>query len=258
MMDWLLEILACPRHRTALSASGDGGLTCSNGCHFPIVDEVPVMLLEEAQQTMDLAHVSMRKAKEATMDGRLYVESLGLSDAEKRGILDFASGQPQAIDPVVSFLVSATNGIAYKHQIGRLKDYPIPMLRIPRTVGKVFLDIGCNWGRWCVAAARNGYKVVGIDPSLGAIMAAKRVAKQLGIQAAFIVGDARFLPLRSSVVDYVFSYSVLQHLSRENVAVVVSEIARVLRVDGTCRVQMPTKFGVRCVYHQLRRRFRDG
>ena len=111
MMDWLLEILACPRHRTALSAAGDGGLTCSNGCHFPIVDEVPVILLEEAQQTMDLAHVSMRKAREATTDGRLYVESLGLSDAEKRGILDLASGQPQAIDPVVSFLVSATNGI---------------------------------------------------------------------------------------------------------------------------------------------------
>ena len=37
------------------------------------------------------------------------------------------------------------------------------------------LDIGCSWGRWSLAAARKGYSVVGIDPSLGAVMAARRI-----------------------------------------------------------------------------------
>ena len=32
---------------------------------------------------------------------------------------------------------------------------------------------------------------------------------------AFVVGDARFLPFRSGSFDYVWSYSVLQHFSRE-------------------------------------------
>jgi thiamine-phosphate diphosphorylase len=47
------------------------------------------------------------------------------------------------------------------------------------------------------------------------------------------------------------------HLGRDDVARVVSEISRVLKKGGTCCVQMPTRFGVRCICHQLRRRFRD-
>lgn len=257
MKSWILDILACPRHYTVLSSHGNT-LTCANGCHFPVVNGVPVLLLEEAHQTMDLAHASLRQAREPSMDGGLYVESLGLSDSEKQGILDLASKHSSAVDPVVSFLISATNGIAYKDLIGRLTDYPIPELRIPNARGQMFLDIGCNWGRWCVAASRKGYRVVGIDPSLGAVMAAKRVAQNLGIEVAYVVGDARFLPFKPSTFDYVFSYSVLQHLSREDVATTLSESARVLRDQGSCRIQMPTKFGLRCIYHQFRRRFRDG
>ena len=42
-----------------------------------------------------------------------------------------------------------------------------------RTGGTRLLDIGCSWGRWSLAAAARGYDAVGIDPSLGAIMAAR-------------------------------------------------------------------------------------
>lgn len=216
------------------------------------------MLLGEAHQTMDLARTSLRQSREPNTDGGLYVESLGLTAEEKQGILHLASIKEAGIDPVVSFLVGATSGIAYKHLIGRLNEYPIPNLLAPPSEGQIFLDIGCSWGRWCVAAARKGYKVVGIDPSLGAIMAARRVALQLGIEAEFLVGDARFLPFKRSTVDCVFSYSVLQHLSRGDVVLVVSEISRVLKEGAACYVQMPAKFGLRCIYHQLRRGFKDG
>jgi SAM-dependent methyltransferase/uncharacterized protein YbaR (Trm112 family) len=255
---WLLDIMACPRHHTPLS-SERGALTCPAGCRFPVVDGVPVMLLEEVQQTMeDVAGTSLRQARESNTDGGLYVDSLGLTDEEKRGILHLASTGHTGIDPVVSFLVGATNGIAYRSQIGHLDEYPIPDLRLPRGDGQVVLDIGCNWGRWCVAASRKGYTVVGIDPSLGAVMAARRVARQCGVEATFIVGDARFLPLRPAAIDQVFSYSVLQHLAREDVAVIAAGIGRVLKDGGRCCVQMPTKVGLRCIYHQWRRRFRDG
>lgn len=257
MDTWLIENLACPRHHQGLSLHGDA-LACPNGCHYPVIAGVPVMLLDDVDQTMELVHASMRQSNQQPNMNDLFLESLGISDEEKRGILHLAAAKTTNIDPVVSFLVGATNGIAYKHLIGKLAEYPIPTLRLPTAKGQVFLDLGCNWGRWCIAAARTGYKVVGIDPSLGAIMAARRVARQLGVKATFVVGDARFLPLKTSVIDCVFSYSVLQHFSREDVARTVGEVARVLKAQGASFIQMPTILGLRCLYHQARRRFRDG
>jgi hypothetical protein len=51
---------------------------------------------------------------------------------------------------------------------------------------------------------------------------------------------------------------VLQHLSRDDVRVAVAGIGRTLASGGTSFVQMPTIFGVRCLYHQARRRFAEG
>ena len=89
-------------------------------------------------------------------------------------------------------------------------------------------------------------------------MAAKRTARQLGVEAAYLVGDARFLPFKDSAIDRVFSYSVLQHFSRDDVALVISEVGRVLKDKGVAFIQMPTKCGLRCLYHQARRGFREG
>ena len=89
-------------------------------------------------------------------------------------------------------------------------------------------------------------------------MAARRVAKACGVEARFVVGDARFLPFRPAALDRVFSYSVIQHFSRDDAARTAREIGRVLSDDGSAFIQMPTTNGVRCLYHQFRRGFRDG
>jgi SAM-dependent methyltransferase len=96
-----------------------------------------------------------------------------------------------------------------------------------------------------------------MDPSLGAVLAARRVAASLGLAARFVVGDARFLPFHGRSFDRVFSYSVLQHLSRDHVRLAVDDMARVTAPAGSVLVQMPTRFGIRCLYHQARRRFRE-
>jgi hypothetical protein len=56
----------------------------------------------------------------------------------------------------------------------------------------------------------------------------------------------------------VYSYSVLQHLSRADAEAAVAEMGRVLVDGGTAKVQMPTTLGVRCLFHQVKRGFRDG
>lgn len=257
MDEWLLKNLACPRHRVSLKLESRT-LTCIHGCSFPVIDDIPIMLLADENQTIDLARATMNAESKAGAKNDLYLESLGVSAAEREGILELVRQRNSDIDPVVSYLVGATNGIAYKSLIGTVQRYPIPELRLPESQGERFLDIGCSWGRWSLAAARMGYQPVGIDPSIGAVMAARRVAKQLGLKASFIVGDARFLPIRSESIDQVFSYSVIQHFSRPDAAAAVKEIGRVLNDTGRSLVQMPTKYGLRCLYHQARRGFSDG
>ena len=257
---WYVENLACPRDHGPLAFDG-AALQCTAGHRYPVIDGLPVMLLDDVSQTMPLALASMSRARGEAGDGRvpgMYLESLGISDEEKAGIVDRVRAGTAAVDPVVSFLVGATSGYMYAHQIGKLTVYPIPSLRLPPGGGRSLLDIGCNWGRWSIAAARAGYAVVGIDPSLGAVMAARRVARSMGLPIRHVVGDARFLPFRPGGFDQAFSYSVVQHLSRADAGTVVAEIARVLRPGGESLIQMPAIFGIRCLYHLARRGFRDG
>ncbi|HJU44950.1 MAG TPA: methyltransferase domain-containing protein [Vicinamibacterales bacterium] len=256
---WLRDRLACPRDHQRL-VEREGALTCAGGHRYPVVDGVPVLLLDDVPQTLGTARASLDLAIRGAADGRaanLYLESVEISDEEKRGVLELASQQP-AIDPVVSYLVAATNGLMYRHLRGRLSSYPIPEIDLPEGNGRALLDVGCSWGRWTIAAARRGYRAVGIDPSLGAVMAARRVARDLNVPSIFVVGDARYLPFAGASFDTIFSYSVLQHFSRQDAARAAGDIGRVLTANGVAKVQMPTRFGVRCLYHQARRGFSDG
>lgn len=254
----LLEILACPRDGAPLVRDG-AELVCAQGHRYPIIDGIPVLLDDELPSTLWVADAS-RRAAAAAVDGDVpdpyFLETLGITTEECAALRAQMASPDSSIDPVVSFMVGATNGIAYQHLRGRLDHYPIPELRLPPGRGRYLLDVGCNWGRWTLAAARLGYSAVGVDPSLGAVLAGRRVARQLGVDAAFVVGDARRLPFRKASFEHVFSYSVLQHLSRADCSLALDEIARVLVAHGESLIQMPNRAGLRCLYHQLRRGFR--
>ncbi len=256
---WLLEHLVCPADHGAVRLAGDC-LECASGHRFPLIDGVPVMLLDAVPTTMAGTEQSLRRARGESVDARapdLHLESLGISEDEKRGVIEL-SRRGGAIDPVVAYLVAATNGLMYRHLIGALDRYPIPEIALPMSPGAALLDVGCSWGRWSLAAQAKGYVVVGIDPSLGAVMAARRVAHQLGARNRYVVGDARCLPFAPHLFDVAYSYSVLQHLSKADAGKAVSEMGRVLKPGGMAKVQMPTRSGVRCLYHQARRGFREG
>ena len=257
-------LLCCPKDFSALALRTDGNLSCKNGHIYPVIDGVPVLLRDDIEQTMSLARASMARARNCrgSIDQRnpeLYLESLGVSELEKQMAVELARTRGGMVDPVVSVLIAATNGTSYKHLIGRgLSDYPIPEIRLRETSTKVMLDVGCSWGRWSIAAARKGYRVVGIDPSLSAVIAAKRVAKQLGLAIEYICADARHLPFNSNAFDIVFSYSVVQHFSKSDAGRTFAEIGRVLKPTGSCLIQMPNRRGLRNLVHLLRRRFAQG
>jgi 2-polyprenyl-3-methyl-5-hydroxy-6-metoxy-1,4-benzoquinol methylase/uncharacterized protein YbaR (Trm112 family) len=254
--------LFCPTDHTPLSLRSDGVLSCENGHSYPVIDGVPVVLRDDIEQTMNLARASMARARNepGSIDARnpdLYLESLGCSETEKDLAAELARTR-QKVDPVVSVVIAATNGIAYKYLVGCLSDYPIPDIRLPESRDKRMLDIGCNWGRWSISASRKGYRVAGIDPSLSAIMAAKRVAQQFNLAIDYICADARYLPFRDNSFDTVFSYSVIQHFSKADASRAFTEIGRVLNPLGYCLIQMPNYRGARNLLHLIRRNFAEG
>lgn len=234
---WFIENLVCPVDKHPLSAP-QPEFVCSSGHRYPVLDGIPVMLPCDVPVTHGAARDTLTAARAGDRD---FVDPV-LKGGE--------------VDPFVQDAVAATCGYMYKRLRGRLRDYPIPDFRFSRREIGMFLELGCNWGRWSMAAARTGYDVVGIDPSLHAIRAARRVARQLGLPARFVVGDARYLPFRADMFRIVFSYSVLQHFAKEDVLLALAETRRVLSRGGTSVIQMANIWGLRSLYHQLRRGFR--
>jgi SAM-dependent methyltransferase/uncharacterized protein YbaR (Trm112 family) len=250
----VLSLLECPRDHLELRAE-NSHLCCARGHMYPVVGGVPVLLLAEKEQTIELAAASL-KAAENEVGSPLYVDTLGLSEEEKRGIERdwIARGK---IDPAIAYLLGATSGLGYENLIGRLESYPIPDIPVGNGNGELLLDVGSNWGRWSVSAARKGWRVVGIDPSLGAILAAQRAFSGMKLDIAFVCGDARFLPFKAESFHCTFSYSVLQHFSEIDAELAITELGRVLRRGGFAKIQMAHKGGLRSTYHRTRRGYVD-
>lgn len=246
MNEWLRGHLVCPRDKQELRFGG-GEMSCASGHAYPVVDDIPIMLVDDAESTHGYIEETLRTAKS---------NEIAVSPDDHSG--NSAENNCFVVDEFVQKEVPYTSGNLYFSLQNRLTRYPIPELRLPPGSGERMLDIGCNWGRWSIGAAQKGYQPIGLDPSLEAVRAARRVSKQLGVDANFVVGDARFLPFASGAFDVVFSYGVFQHLSKENVRMSLDEAARVLKSNGRTLFQMPNKYGLRQYQQHRRRGFSEG
>jgi 2-polyprenyl-6-hydroxyphenyl methylase/3-demethylubiquinone-9 3-methyltransferase len=81
-----------------------------------------------------------------------------------------------------------------------------------------------------VALAERGAKVTGVEPSDGAIAAARRHAEENNLEINYQVSGGESLPFAASVFDVVVCVDVLEHV--EDLQRVLSEVRRVLRPDG--------------------------
>lgn len=234
--------LVCPVHRHSLSRAASG-LSCPSGCYYPIVEGIPFLLPQGIRQThAGISRKSFALLQQTQSAGR------GPEIEENR----------RSVDAAVQQLVAATNSILYIPLMGKLQNYPIPVFPMqPLRPGGLLLDIGCGWGRWCFAAVRAGFSPVGIDPSLESVLAAKRVARDLKIPALFVVGDSRYLPFAEATFDAAFSYSVLQHFSKDDVTATLHSLKAVMMPNGVTKLHMLNRYGLRSLQVQLWRGFRD-
>ena len=236
----LLELLACPRDNAPLEQSAAGFITCSHGHTYPVVDGIPVLLIDRSEN--DARGFWTQRVTDSSLSFAANVET------------DTFDGV--GIHPHVQDILASTGGFMYKGI--KLESYPIPELRMPHGEGRTLLDVGCNWGRWTVAAAKAGYRVTGIDPHLVALRAARHVARAEGVTVHFVCGDARVLPFRAESFDRAFSYSVVQHFAKSEARVMLQQMAQAIKPGGQMMVQMPNRAGIRSFYHLARRGFGDG
>lgn len=239
---WLAAILSCPLDGRNLDGTG-GHLVCAMGHRWPVIGGIPVLLPPEARPTHP-----------AILDTLAIARDPGMAVQERDDVLSRAE-----LLQYVERHIAGTHGHLYRRLRGPLHRFPIPEASL-RTVcqgegrSQVFIDVGSHWGRWALATARLGFQAVALDPSLRATMIGRRIAQDLSLDAAFVVGDARSLPFQPGTANVVFSYSVLQHLAKSDVETVLVEARRVCRQGGRVLVQMPNRFGVRQVLNAIRQR----
>ncbi len=222
-----LQLLACPQDHTRLRAEDDN-LVCEHRHRFNVEEGIPILIdnprREPTPKNMEPCHI-----------------------------------EPGAsVDPFVNDWLVNTNGNLYWRVRGRLRRYPIPFWPMGNGEGKLLVDVGCGWGRWTVAAASAGFRPIGLDVHIEALAAGIRVSRQLDVRVDYVCSDADRLPFRSATVDFVFSYSVLQHLERSAVMRFFREVSRVLKPKGVCLVQLPNVFGLHNMLQQAKRGFREG
>jgi 2-polyprenyl-3-methyl-5-hydroxy-6-metoxy-1,4-benzoquinol methylase len=223
----LLKLLGCPWDHSPLEYR-QGSLICAQNHEFQVEQEVAILTKNPRREPIP------------------------------QNMEPCSSQSPNdPIDPFVNDWIINTNGNLYRSSRGKLPRYPIPQWPLPAGEGKSIVDLGCSWGRWSIAAARAGYRPIGVDVHLDALWAAYRVSRQLGLSADFVCAEADQLPFLSQSVDLVFSYSVLQHLDKSIVTRFFAEVCRILKPAGVCFVQLPNRFGVLSMLRQLKRGFRD-
>ena len=94
------------------------------------------------------------------------------------------------------------------------------------------LEVGCGGGLICEQLAQRGAKMVGIDPSQGALDAAASHAEEYGLgqHIHYQQGYAESLPFAESSFSAIVCFDVLEHV--RDLKATIKEITRVLAPGG--------------------------
>lgn len=102
---------------------------------------------------------------------------------------------------------------------------------MPDMSGKKILDFGCGGGRDCLAFARMGAEVYGVDILESNLDYARKLLEKEGFKGNFkLVKEKDDIPFPDDFFDFVNCNGVLHHIPHDTH--VVSEMSRVLKTGG--------------------------
>jgi len=160
--------------------------------------------------------------------------------------------------PFGSFLAQVVD-----HPLGRIYlqvfGWPVIAVRVRASTilslldpkrGEKILDAGCGFGLYSLALAEKGAVVVGVEIDKKQVSMAKEWARKLNIlNARFEVQDICKLPHEDESFDKILCVDVIEHVPNDEKA--ISELVRVLKVEGTLALTTPTPISSQtCFFHK--------
>ncbi len=81
-----------------------------------------------------------------------------------------------------------------------------------------------------------GFKTYGIEISQDSLNKAKKFCKENNMKLNILKGDMRRIPFRNETFSFLYSYNTIPLMSKNDVAIAINEIERVLKRNGLCFV----------------------
>jgi ubiquinone/menaquinone biosynthesis C-methylase UbiE len=123
-----------------------------------------------------------------------------------------------------------------------LEPYILDFARFEESRGKKVLEIGVGLGADHQKFSEAGAELYGIDLTERAVAHTRDRLACFGLESRLEVGDAENLAFDDESFDLVYSWGVLHHSPDTSLA--VSEVWRVLRPGGTCRIMVYHKWSM--------------
>jgi len=198
----VLELLACPYCKQELSYdSTKGTLSCSTCIKtFPIIDNIP--------RFVEVNDGLLEKAKEHWEDSPNFQYEAKADLYTKEYYEDQDKWRFEDVDP-----------------------FSVDEYKFDTIKGKVTLDIGCGSGWVVKQSARHGAFSIGLDFTERAVISTKRALDSYNLDGLVIQADAQYLPIKTGVIDHVYSIGVLHHIPVTEFG--VAEAYRVVKSGGT-------------------------
>ncbi|MEW6752848.1 MAG: class I SAM-dependent methyltransferase [Candidatus Latescibacterota bacterium] len=94
------------------------------------------------------------------------------------------------------------------------------------------LDLGFGVGRHVILLAASGFQTHGLEASPTGTLHCRRWAQAVGVTAGLATGDMHALPYRAGSFDFALAWNVVYHTRRPQMAAILQDLHRVLRVGG--------------------------
>jgi len=134
---------------------------------------------------------------------------------------------------------SDVDWLKLEREIFGLSPYLRSRYDFSRYSGQRVLDLGCGSGVFSCCFAEHGARVTSIDLTEAGVNMTSRNSRDRDLEVSVARMDAEKMALSSNSFDYVYSWGVLHHTSKMNVA--LGEVFRILKPGGT---------GLMMVYHK--------